>query len=240
MPTPADKKKIVKKRTKKFTRFQADRFKRMNPAWRKPRGIDGRVRRRFKGSTLMPKIGYGSDKKTRFRLKNGFYKFVVRCPADLEMLLMHNEKYCVEVAHNIGAKKRKEIVERADQLRLHVTNRNARLRTEEQDCPTNELRELYKQQSRGAGANAPKPPLSAVTTTKSSYPAYVRSLESLESPRGVRESSVVHVDPSAKFLESSSVLHRDFRRFDQKQMSAPQRLNQETNREKHFLSGSKE
>ncbi|CAK9016033.1 60S ribosomal protein L32-1 [Durusdinium trenchii] len=90
MPTPADKKKIVKKRTKKFTRFQADRFKRMNPAWRKPRGIDGRVRRRFKGSTLMPKIGYGSDKKTRFRLKNGFYKFVVRCPADLEMLLMHN------------------------------------------------------------------------------------------------------------------------------------------------------
>mmetsp|Transcript_953 Transcript_953/g.1019 ORF Transcript_953/g.1019 Transcript_953/m.1019 type:complete len:134 (-) Transcript_953:50-451(-) len=133
MPTPADKRKIVKKRTKKFTRFQADRFKRMNPAWRKPRGIDGRVRRRFKGSTLMPKIGYGSDKKTRFRLKNGFYKFVVRSPADLEMLLMHNEKYCVEVAHNVGAKKRKEIVERADQLRLYVTNRNARLRTEEQN-----------------------------------------------------------------------------------------------------------
>eukprot|EP00438_Fugacium_kawagutii_P011299 Skav205054 [mRNA] locus=scaffold142:142905:147828:+ [translate_table: standard] len=111
---------LLRKRTKKFTRFQADRFKRMNPAWRKPRGIDGRVRRRFK--VLF-----------RFRLKNGFYKFVVRSPADLEMLLMHNEKYCVEVAHNVGAKKRKEIVERADQMRLYVTNRNARLRTEEQD-----------------------------------------------------------------------------------------------------------
>ena len=120
MPSPADKRKIVKKRTKKFPRFQADRFKRMNPAWRKPRGIDGRVRRRFKGSTLCPKIGYGSDKKTRFRLKSGFYKFLVRCPADLEMLLMHNEKYAVEIAHNVGAKKRKEIVERADQLRLYV------------------------------------------------------------------------------------------------------------------------
>uniref|UniRef100_A0A7S4S5Y8 60S ribosomal protein L32 n=1 Tax=Alexandrium monilatum TaxID=311494 RepID=A0A7S4S5Y8_9DINO len=131
MVSPADKRKIVKKRIKKFPRFQADRFKRMNPAWRKPRGIDGRVRRKFKGSTLMPNIGYGSDKRTRFRLKSGFYKFLVNRPADLEMLLMHNEKYAVEIAHNVGAKKRKEIIERADQLRLTVTNRFARLRTEE-------------------------------------------------------------------------------------------------------------
>ena len=122
MPSPADKRAIVKKRTKRFPRFQADRWKKMGQSWRKPRGIDGRVRRRFKGSTLCPKIGYGSDKKTRFRLKSGFYKFLVRCPADLEMLLMHNEKYAVEIAHNVGAKKRKEIVERADQLRLYATS----------------------------------------------------------------------------------------------------------------------
>mmetsp|Transcript_67306 Transcript_67306/g.152192 ORF Transcript_67306/g.152192 Transcript_67306/m.152192 type:complete len:134 (+) Transcript_67306:108-509(+) len=133
MVKPADKRVIVKKRTKKFPRFQADRFKRMNQSWRKPRGIDCRVRRKFKGSTLMPNIGYGTDKKTRHRLKSGFYKFLVRAPADLEMLLMHNEKYAVEVAHNIGAKKRKEIIERADQLRLFVTNRNARLRAEENE-----------------------------------------------------------------------------------------------------------
>merc|ERR1711920_752101 len=107
--------------------------KRMNPAWRRSRGIDCRVRRKFKGSTIIPNIGYGSDKKTRFRLKNGFYKFLVQNPADLEVLLMHNEKYAVEIARNIGAKKRKEIVERADQLRLYVTNRFSRLRAEETD-----------------------------------------------------------------------------------------------------------
>merc|ERR1711937_219834 len=127
------KPKMVKKRMKRFPRFQADRFKKMGQSWRKPRGIDCRVRRKFKGSTLMPNIGYGSDKKTKFRLRNGFYKFLVQSPADLEMLLMHNEKYAVEIAHNVGAKKRKEIVDRADQLKLFVTNRFTRLRTEENE-----------------------------------------------------------------------------------------------------------
>jgi hypothetical protein len=70
--------------------------------------IDGRVRRKFKGTTLMPSIGYGSSKKTRFRLTHGFYKFLVQSPADLEMLLMHNQKYAVEIAHNVGSKKRQE------------------------------------------------------------------------------------------------------------------------------------
>merc|ERR1739848_533426 len=133
MPTSAIKPKMVKKRMKKFPRFQADRFKRMNQSWRKPRGIDCRVRRKFKGSTIMPNIGYGSDKRTKHRIPNGFYKFVVNNPQDLEMLLMHNTKYCVEVAHAVSAKKRREIVERADQLNLYVTNRFAKVSADENE-----------------------------------------------------------------------------------------------------------
>lgn len=55
-----NKPNVVKKRTKKFARHQSDRFMRIkNSSWRKPKGIDGRVRRRFKGALPMPNIGYG-------------------------------------------------------------------------------------------------------------------------------------------------------------------------------------
>ena len=36
--------------------------------------------------------------------------------ADLDLLMMHNRKYCAEVAHNVSTRSRKAIVERADQV----------------------------------------------------------------------------------------------------------------------------
>ncbi|VDO44169.1 unnamed protein product [Onchocerca flexuosa] len=69
--------KIVKKRTRRFTRHESDRYHRLRPNWRKPKGIDNRVRRRFKGQRRMPKIGYGNAKMTRHMLPNGFRKVLI-------------------------------------------------------------------------------------------------------------------------------------------------------------------
>ncbi|KAH0517784.1 60S ribosomal protein L32 [Microtus ochrogaster] len=127
---PLVKPKIVKKRTKKFIRHQSDLYVKIKRNWRKPRGIDNRVRRRFKGQILMPNIGYGSNKKTKHMLPSGFWKFLVK---ELEVLLMCNKSYCAEIAHNVSSKNRKAIVERAAQLAIRVTNPNARLRSEENE-----------------------------------------------------------------------------------------------------------
>ncbi|KAK2084759.1 60S ribosomal protein L32 [Saguinus oedipus] len=130
---PLVKPKIVKKRTKKFIRHQSDRYVKIKYNWRKPRGIDNRVRRRFKGQILMPNIGYGSNKKTKHMLPSGFRKFLVHNVKELEVLLMCNKSYCAEIAHNVSSKNRKAIVERAAQLAIRVTNPNARLRSEENE-----------------------------------------------------------------------------------------------------------
>lgn len=127
MATSVNKPVIVKKRTKKFVRHQSDRFKSVKPSWRKPKGIDNRVRRRFRGQLVMPKIGYGSNQKTKHMMPNGFKRLVISNVKDLEMLTMHNKNYAAEVAHNVSARHRIEIVNRARQLNIKLTNPTARL-----------------------------------------------------------------------------------------------------------------
>eukprot|EP00965_Chrysotila_dentata_P204574 6182417-Pleurochrysis_carterae.AAC.2 len=106
---------------------------------------------RAKGLTLLVNVGYGSDKKTRHMLPSGFYKMVVANVKELEMLLMQNRTYAAEVgrfrvvhlrqhsplaaiAHNVSARKRKAIIERAAQLNIKVLNAGAKLKAEENEC----------------------------------------------------------------------------------------------------------
>merc|ERR1712216_441317 len=115
MAIPLSRPKIVKKHTNKFKRHQSDLHDRVSESWRRPKGIDSRVRRKFKGKILMPNIGYGSNKKA------------------LELLLMYNRTYAAEIAHAVSRKTREAILERAKVLDVKVTNAAARMHTEENE-----------------------------------------------------------------------------------------------------------
>lgn len=115
-----------------FVRHESyDYPNKLSASWRRPRGIDNRLRRRYRGQAKMAKIGFGSDNKTKHVHPNGFKKFVINNVQELEVLLMNNRTHAAEVAHNVSAQNRKDIVRRAAQLNVRLTNSSARLNKEE-------------------------------------------------------------------------------------------------------------
>jgi large subunit ribosomal protein L32e len=141
--TPAKRIRKVKKRNKQFIRHQQDRFIRIrHKTWRRPKGIDSRVRRGFRGNIIMPSIGYGTKAAHRHVMPDGFLKFRVSNVAELELLLMHNRSYAAEIAGNVSAPNRLKIVARAEQLNIKVTNKFARIRTAEGDDSDDDMPDL--------------------------------------------------------------------------------------------------
>jgi len=129
---PRAHKKIIKKRIKKFLRYEFEDYPgRLKATWRRPHGIDNPIRRRFKGQRPCAKIGYGSDRTTRYLLPSGFKKFLVRNAKELDILLMNNTTYAGEIAGNISARKKAIIVRRAAELGVRILNPRGKVRTEE-------------------------------------------------------------------------------------------------------------
>ena len=78
MERPIRTKKIVKKRLNHFVKFESyDYPHKLKSSWRRPRGIDNRMRRRYRGQAKMAKIGFGSDQTTKHIHPNGFKKFII-------------------------------------------------------------------------------------------------------------------------------------------------------------------
>ena len=126
--TAINRKRKVQKRTLRFKRHHSDRYDRVGESWRKPRGIDSAVRRQFRGTVRMVKVGYKNAKATRHTLRDGFKKFLIRNINDVELLLMSNRQFCGEIAHNVGANQRIAICNRARELNVKLTNHGARVR----------------------------------------------------------------------------------------------------------------
>jgi large subunit ribosomal protein L32e len=80
---------------------------------------------------LLPRIGYGSARKTRHRLPSGYYKFRVFNTGDLSLLMMQSRKFAAEIGRTVSAQNRKKIIERASQLGIHLVRGYAKRRIQE-------------------------------------------------------------------------------------------------------------
>lgn len=118
-----EKREVVRKKKPEFRRQESWRYKRVRENWRKPKGLDSKMRKEVKGWPPKVKVGYRSPKLARNLHPSAFKEVIVYNVDDLDRIDVENE--AARIAHTVGAKKRAEILNRAKDLGIRVLNPGA-------------------------------------------------------------------------------------------------------------------
>lgn len=115
-----EQRKKISDRRPKFKRQESWRYDRLAVNWRKPDGIDNKMRKQFSGYPPLVKIGYGGPKISRGLHPSGFSDNLVYNVNDLSLL--DKNKDSARIAHTVGNKKRLEIIAKAESLGIKLLN----------------------------------------------------------------------------------------------------------------------
>jgi large subunit ribosomal protein L32e len=112
--------RAVKARKPKFRTHESWRYKRVSESWRKPRGLDNKMRIKVKGWPKSVNIGYGGPRAARGLHPSGYAEVRVHTPDELANV--NPEVQVVRIAHTVGTKKRIQITSMAKEKGIRVLN----------------------------------------------------------------------------------------------------------------------
>ena len=139
------KRKRLKDKKPDFWRQEGWRYKRLKKSWRRPRGIDSKMRKKVKGWPGSAEVGYRTPKEVRGLHPSGYEEVLVRNVDDVRKV--DPETQAIRIAHQVGARKRVEISAIADELRIHVLNPRKVIELEEEFGELEELSEEEKEET---------------------------------------------------------------------------------------------
>lgn len=105
----------------KFVRQESWRYIRLAENWRKPKGVDNKMRKQVSGVPPLVKVGYRGPKRARGLHPSGYRDRLIHNIRDLEKLDPKID--AARIGHSVGRRKRIDIVSRADVLGVKVLNR---------------------------------------------------------------------------------------------------------------------
>ena len=108
-----------KKKKPRFIRRDYAKRKNLGKKWRRPKGIDNKLRLKIKGHGKKVSQGYRSTKKTRGLNKSGLREVLINSSTALSNL---KENQIPVISKTVGLKKRIEIVKKAKELNLSIQN----------------------------------------------------------------------------------------------------------------------
>jgi large subunit ribosomal protein L32e len=105
----------------KFVRQESWRYVRLAENWRKPKGIDNKMRKQVSGVPPLVKVGYRGPKAARGLHPSGYRDRLIHNIRDLEKLDPKID--AARIGHSVGRRKRIDIVNKANALGIKVLNK---------------------------------------------------------------------------------------------------------------------
>lgn len=105
----------------KFVRQESWRYVRLAENWRKPKGIDNKMRKQVSGVPPLVKVGYRGPKAARGLHPSGYRDRLIHNIRDLEKL--DPKLDAARIGHSVGRRKRIDIVSKANALGIKVLNK---------------------------------------------------------------------------------------------------------------------
>ena len=105
----------------KFVRQESWRYIRLAENWRKPKGIDNKMRKQVSGVPPLVKVGYRGPKKARGLHPSGYNDRLIHNIRDLEKL--DPKVDAARIGRTVGRRKRIDIVGKASTLGIKVLNK---------------------------------------------------------------------------------------------------------------------
>ncbi len=122
----AEKKRLLKirarisKKRPHFKRFESWRFVRLKDMWKKPRGIDNKMRTELQGWPKSVKIGYRGPTAVRGLHSSGMEEVMVWNAKDVAKV--DPETQVARIGGTVGGKKKETILTKAEELKIRILN----------------------------------------------------------------------------------------------------------------------
>jgi large subunit ribosomal protein L32e len=110
----------VKKNKPKFVRQESWRFKRLKENWRRPRGLDNKMRRKIKGWPPTVNAGYRGPKASRGLHPSGYREVLVYNLRDLRTI--DPKTQAVKIAHTVSNRKRVGMLAEGRKKKITILN----------------------------------------------------------------------------------------------------------------------
>ena len=110
----------INKKRPHFKRYESWRFVRIKDQWKKPRGIDNKMRTELQGWPKSVKIGYRGPAAVRGLHASGMEEVMVWNTKDLEKV--DPETQVARIGGTVGGRKKETMLEKAETLKIRILN----------------------------------------------------------------------------------------------------------------------